>query len=324
MKLGTRTLALTLALTLAAGTAQAEQKDVVEAAVAAGSFNTLVAAVKAAGLVETLQGPGPFTVFAPSDEAFAKLPEGTVESLLKPENKEKLISILTYHVVAGKVPAEQVVKLTGANTVNGQRVTISTQAGVKVDQAQVVVTDIACSNGLIHVIDAVILPQDKSLVGVASEAGAFKTLLKAATAAGLAEVLDQQGPFTVFAPTDEAFAKLPEGTITDLLKPENKAQLAAVLKYHVVSGRVYSDAALKAGKAETLQGDAIKIAVKGDAALVNEAKLLKTDINAANGVIHVIDSVILPPTPTKKKEVSYQTPCQNTAPLTTVQMIHRR
>jgi uncharacterized surface protein with fasciclin (FAS1) repeats len=136
--------------------------DIVDVAVSAGSFNTLVAAVKAAGLVETLKGDGPFTVFAPTDAAFAKLPAGTVEELLKPENKDKLRAILTYHVVAGKVMAADVVKLKRATTVQGQAVTIRTEKGtVMVDGAKVVKTDIPASNGVIHVIDAVILPPRK-------------------------------------------------------------------------------------------------------------------------------------------------------------------
>ena len=134
-------------------------KDIVDTAVGAGSFNTLVAAVKAAGLVDTLKGAGPFTVFAPTDEAFAKLPAGTVEALLK--DIPKLTSILTYHVVSGKVLAADVVKLDGkeAKTVQGGGVKISTAGGVKLNgTANVVTTDIACSNGVIHVIDGVILP----------------------------------------------------------------------------------------------------------------------------------------------------------------------
>jgi uncharacterized surface protein with fasciclin (FAS1) repeats len=133
--------------------------DIVAVASGAGSFNTLVAAVKAAGLVETLQGKGPFTVFAPTDEAFAKLPAGTVEDLLKTENKEKLISILTYHVLPGKVMAADV-KTTKARTVNGQELSIEVGSdGVKVDNAKVVKTDVPASNGVIHVIDTVVLPK---------------------------------------------------------------------------------------------------------------------------------------------------------------------
>jgi uncharacterized surface protein with fasciclin (FAS1) repeats len=138
---------------------KAESKDIVDTAVGAGSFKTLVAAVQAAGLVETLKGEGPFTVFAPTDEAFAKLPAGTVESLLKPENKEKLVAILTYHVVPGKVMAADVVKLTEAPTVQGSKAKVKVEGGtVMIDGAKVVKTDIVTSNGVIHVIDAVILP----------------------------------------------------------------------------------------------------------------------------------------------------------------------
>jgi len=132
---------------------------IVETAVAAGSFNTLVAAVKAAGLVETLSGPGPFTVFAPTDAAFAKIPAETLQALLTPEAKDQLTGILTYHVVSGKVMAADVMHLTEAKTVQGQSITIDTTNGVKVDGANVIQTDIVCDNGVIHVIDAVIMPK---------------------------------------------------------------------------------------------------------------------------------------------------------------------
>jgi uncharacterized surface protein with fasciclin (FAS1) repeats len=137
---------------------KAESKDIVDTAVGAGSFKTLVAAVKAAGLVETLKGAGPFTVFAPTDEAFAKLPAGTVEALLKPENKEKLVAVLTYHVVPGKVMAADV-KAGKVKTVQGSELTISTTGGVMVDKAKVTATDIVADNGVIHVIDTVIVPK---------------------------------------------------------------------------------------------------------------------------------------------------------------------
>ncbi len=133
--------------------------DIVEVATSAGSFTTLVTALKAAGLVETLQGKGPFTVFAPTDEAFAKLPAATLEDLLKPENKEKLKAILTYHVVAGRVMASDVAGISSAETVQGQSLTVSVQNGAPmVDNAKIIQTDIAASNGVIHVIDSVVIP----------------------------------------------------------------------------------------------------------------------------------------------------------------------
>ncbi|HKV07403.1 MAG TPA: fasciclin domain-containing protein [Thermoanaerobaculia bacterium] len=153
-------MALALGLSLQASAdsnaAAAKTADIVDTAVAAGSFNTLVTAVKAAGLVDTLKGPGPFTVFAPTDEAFAKLPAGTLDALLK--DKEKLKAVLTYHVVPGKVMAADVVKLSSAKTVQGGTLAIDTRSGVKVGTANVVKTDIATSNGVIHVIDTVLIP----------------------------------------------------------------------------------------------------------------------------------------------------------------------
>jgi len=143
----------------AATAADPAAKDIVGTAVAAGSFKTLAAALKAAGLVEALQGPGPFTVFAPTDEAFAKLPAGTVETLLKPENRDQLVAVLKYHVVAGKVTSDQVVKLKEAATLGGQTVKIDATSGVKINDASVVKADVPATNGVIHVIDRVLLPK---------------------------------------------------------------------------------------------------------------------------------------------------------------------
>jgi uncharacterized surface protein with fasciclin (FAS1) repeats len=156
-----RTFLVTLAALLLATSAVAgSNKDIVDTAVAAGNFTTLAKALTAAGLVDTLKGAGPFTVFAPTDEAFAKLPAGTVDELLKPENKEKLVAILTYHVVPGKVLAQDVVKMNDAKTVNGKNVKIMAHGGkVMVDNATVTKADIQASNGVIHVIDTVLLPQ---------------------------------------------------------------------------------------------------------------------------------------------------------------------
>jgi uncharacterized surface protein with fasciclin (FAS1) repeats len=155
-------LVLAVAFALVAAPTRAEdaaKKDIVDTAVSAGSFMTLVAAVKAAGLVDTLKGPGPFTVFAPTDEAFAKLPAGTVEDLLKPENKDKLTAILTYHVVPAKAMARDVAGLPTAKTVNGKELKLKADGGkVMVDKATVTKADIEASNGVIHVIDAVLLP----------------------------------------------------------------------------------------------------------------------------------------------------------------------
>jgi uncharacterized surface protein with fasciclin (FAS1) repeats len=151
-------IALTAAASLMSTAAFAADKDIVDTAVGAGSFTTLVAAVQAAGLVDTLKGPGPFTVFAPTDEAFAALPAGTVEDLLKPENKDKLVSILTYHVVSGKVMSTDLTEGMMAPTVQGGEVTITLDGGAKVNGANVTTADIEASNGVIHVIDTVLMP----------------------------------------------------------------------------------------------------------------------------------------------------------------------
>jgi uncharacterized surface protein with fasciclin (FAS1) repeats len=151
-------IALTAAASFLAMPALAQDKDIVDTAVAAGTFNTLAAALTAAGLVETLKGPGPFTVFAPTDDAFAALPAGTVEDLLKPENKDKLIAVLTYHVVPGAVMSTDLTEGMKAATVNGAEVTITLDGGAKVNGANITTADIAATNGVIHVIDAVILP----------------------------------------------------------------------------------------------------------------------------------------------------------------------
>ena len=278
--------------------------DIVDTAVADGRFTTLVAAVQAAGLVDTLKGAGPFTVFAPTDEAFAKLPAGTVENLLKPENLETLKNVLLYHVVSGNVMAADVVTLDGktADTVAGSAVNISVKDGNVFlnENVQVIITDIVTSNGVIHVIDTVLLPPAKlaDIVDTAVADGRFTTLVAAVQAAGLVDTLKGAGPFTVFAPTDEAFAKLPAGTVETLLKPENLETLKNTLLYHVVSGNVMAaDVVTLDGKmADTaFAGNSIKISVKDGKVYLNEnVQVIITDVMTSNGVIHVIDTVLLP------------------------------
>ena len=287
------TKATTVAYVSAPGNA-AEDPDIVDTAVAAGKFNTLVAAVKAAGLVETLKSEGPFTVFAPSDDAFSKIPEEKLKELLKPENKAMLQGILTYHVVPGKVLAKDVVGLTEAKTVNGQTVDIKVTDGkVSVDGANVVATDVVCKNGVIHIIDAVIMPKP-DIVDTAVAAGKFNTLVAAVKAADLVETLKGDGPFTVFAPTDDAFSKVDPAAIQELLKPENKEKLQSILTYHVVSGKVLAEDVVKLTSAKTVNGQEVKVAVADGKATIDGANVVATDIKCGNGVIHVIDAVIMP------------------------------
>jgi transforming growth factor-beta-induced protein len=280
-----------------------ELSDIVDTAVADGRFTTLAAALEAAGLIETLKGEGPFTVFAPTDDAFAALPEGTVESLLLPENKQALTDILTYHVVAGKVMAADVTSLTSATTVLGKDVAIKVDMGnVYINEAKVIITDIETSNGVIHVIDAVLLPPTEeaseagTIVDVAVADGRFTTLVAAVEAAGLVETLSGEGPFTVFAPTDDAFAALPAGTLDSLLLPENKQQLTDILLYHVVSGKVMAADVVTLTSAPTVLGKDVTITVKDGKVFLNDTvEVIITDIETSNGVIHVIDAVLLPP-----------------------------
>jgi transforming growth factor-beta-induced protein len=286
-------------------TPEPEPMDIVDTAIADGRFTTLVAAVQAAELVDTLKGEGPFTVFAPTDDAFAALPAGTLDELLKPENKQQLTDILLYHVVSGKVMAADAAKLTSAPTVLGKDIAIKSDMGsVYLNESKVIITDIETSNGVIHVIDAVLLPpsddammeEKNTIVDVAVADGRFNTLVAAVTAAELAETLSGEGPFTVFAPTDDAFAALPAGTLDSLLLPENKQQLTDILLYHVVSGKVMAADVVTLTSAPTVLGKDVTITVKDGKVFLNDTvQVVITDVEASNGVIHVIDAVLLPP-----------------------------
>ena len=268
---------------------------IVDVAVADGRFGTLVTALQAAELDSVLSGEGEFTVFAPTDEAFAKLPEGTLDSLLA--DVPALKDVLLYHVVSGTVLAADVVALDSAATLQGQEVSISVMGeSVMVDESNVVITDIAASNGVIHVVDAVLLPEapmvSDTIVDVAVADGRFGTLVTALQAAELDSVLSGEGEFTVFAPTDEAFAKLPEGTLDSLLA--DVPALKDVLLYHVVSGTVLAADVVALDSAATLQGQEVSISVMGESVMVDESNVVITDIAASNGVIHVVDAVLLP------------------------------
>ena len=276
--------------------------DIASTALADGRFGTLGKLLTEAKLLETLQGKGPFTVFAPTDEAFAKMPKETVVDLLKPENREKLQSILTFHVIAGSVDLSGALSAGQATTVQGAPLTVKFAEGsVRINEANLVNADIKCSNGVIHVIDSVIFPPKPAndLASVAEKAGSFKTLLAAVKAAGLIEVLTGDQALTVFAPTDEAFAKLPKGTVEALLKPENRDKLKSVLALHVVPGKVSAGDALNAGQSKALSGGSLEFGISDGLFQVNGSTIVKTDIKCDNGLIHVIDAVLLPSSASK-------------------------
>ncbi|MCB8924784.1 MAG: fasciclin domain-containing protein [Ardenticatenaceae bacterium] len=284
-----------------------EMNSIVDIAVADGRFTTLVTAVEAAGLAETLSGEGSFTVFAPTDDAFAALPEGTLDSLLA-DPEGALTDVLLYHVVDGAVMAETVVTLESATTLQGEDVAITVADGNVFlnETTQVIITDIEASNGVIHVIDTVLLPPSMSaeeemmedapsIAEIAVEDGRFTTLVAALDAAGLVETLSGEGEFTVFAPTDDAFAALPEGTVEGLLEDPEGA-LTDILLYHVVDGAVPAETVVTLESATTLNGADVTITVTedGEVFLNDTVQVIITDIQASNGIIHVIDGVLLP------------------------------
>jgi uncharacterized surface protein with fasciclin (FAS1) repeats len=309
-----------------------ETNSVVDLAIEAGQFSTLVAAIEAAGLVETLEDEGPFTVLAPTnqafDDAFAALGI-TAEELLA--DTETLTAILTYHVLPQAADSQLVATLDGESvpTVNGDTIDISVVDGnVMVDQATVVSADLEADNGIVHVINAVLLPADiaaaltgdameettttaapettttteapalGTIVDVAVESGEFPTLVAALQATGLDEVLSDEGPFTVFAPTEEAFAAALDAlglTPEELLADTDT--LTTILTYHVVAANAPAEVVvtLDGQDVETVNGATVAVSVDGDSVMVNEANVVAVDILASNGVIHVIDSVLLPP-----------------------------
>lgn len=274
---------------------RASKVDIVQTAVAAGQFTTLASLLQKAGLVDTLATGGPFTVFAPTDAAFAKVPKATLDALAA--DPAKLKAVLLYHVVPGRVTAADVVKLTSAKTAEGRSLGIKVVNGsVFVDGAQVTTPDVEATNGVIHVIDSVLIPKEatapKTIVQTAVAAGSFKTLASLLKKAGLVGTLQGKGPFTVFAPTDAAFAKLPKATLAALAK--NKAKLRSVLLYHVVKGNVSAAKVVTLRSAKTLNGKAVAIRVNGGNVLVGGARVTTADVKASNGVIHVVNKVLIP------------------------------
>jgi len=280
--------------------------DIVDTAIGAGVFETLVAAVQAADLEGALRGEGPLTVFAPTDEAFMDLPDGFVADLLKPRNFEKLQELLLYHVVAGEITSGDLRWFQFTETLQGQYLWIRKFWGnVRVNNARVTTPDIGASNGVIHVVDKVLVPRgfelvpedvtpELDIVDTAIAAGTFETLVAAAGAAELVDALRGEGPLTVFAPSDKAFQRLPDGLVAALLLPENKDKLQELLLYHVLAGRVLAGDLNTYQRVETLSGDDVRIIKWFGNVWVNWSRVTAADILATNGVIHVISRVLIP------------------------------
>jgi uncharacterized surface protein with fasciclin (FAS1) repeats len=298
-----------------AGTRQAAAAEfvpnIMDIAAADSRFDTLEAAIKAAGLADTLaSSSNSFTVFAPTDDAFAALPAGTVESLLA-DPKGALTNVLLYHVVAGAKDSSAVLASSSLTTVYGTDLAVSVRDGkAYVNDSQIIITDIQAKNVIIHVIDAVLIPtgapekmEDKmetaksdlpTIAEIAIADGRFNTLVAALTAADLAGTFLAPGDYTVFAPTDDAFAALPAGTI-DALLADPKGALTDILLYHVVGDSLSRDQIATDDTIFTLNGKALVVSHNGTNIVdIGGAKLLITDIQASNGVIHVIDRVLIP------------------------------
>lgn len=298
-------------------------RDLVDTAVD-GGFGTLVAAVQEAGLEDVLRSDGPFTVFAPPDTAFADLPDGAIDALLEPRNRDLLTDILTYHVADGLLFATDVVEADSIETLQGDSIEIEVteeppaeEGGeptttVTADGVTISQTDLLATNGIIHVVDEVLIPasvqselrqviadipQQVDLLTTATDAGEFTTLLAAVEAAGLTSALAGEGPFTVFAPTDAAFEALPPRVIDALLDPANRDLLESLLLYHVV-GREFTDADVSVREVvpTLLDGQSLVLEHVSDALLVNGVEVVTPDVRATNGVIHVIDEVLVPDT----------------------------
>jgi transforming growth factor-beta-induced protein len=280
--------------------------NIADVADVAGTFRSLLAALEATDLAETIATGGPFTVFAPTDLAFAALDPATLESLLT-EDTEMLADILLYHVVAGELSSADLL-LTGEGVFRGQKIDFFlptlggsdlalqvTPFGISINgSANVIVPDVAASNGIVHVIDSVLMPPG-SVVDVAV-AGPFETLVSLVATAGLVETLSGEGPFTVFAPTEEAFAALDPATVEFLISPEGRDMLTAILTYHVVPGKVYASEVPLGQAVATVNGASVQFSVGETGMLrIEEANIIATNILANNGVVHVIDAVILPP-----------------------------
>ena len=280
----------------------------------APDFSTLVQAVNAADLEDTLSSPGTYTIFAPTNEAFEKLPSSTLKKLLNPMYKPQLTDLLLYHALGDEVLSSDLSDGMEATTLNGEEITITLDPPRINQKSKIIIEDglydIEASNGVTHAIDTLLTPTSYSqnIVDIAnSDTDNFSTLLLAAKKAGLVDELTGDGPFTLFAPTNDAFDKLPPGTLDDLLLPANKKTIQDILLYHVVPGNIVSsELGSKSVSLPTLlNGQSITVEMVGKSIYANGhkrkgAKVIDVDIVASNGVIHVIDKVLLPGTSTSK------------------------
>ncbi|MEM1071789.1 MAG: fasciclin domain-containing protein [Planctomycetota bacterium] len=272
-----------------------DEPNIVDIASGNDNFETLTAALGAAGLVETVREADGITVLAPTDAAFEKLDQAALRRTIEDNPSGRLADILKFHVIPERLTAAELANRRFVTTLDGQRLEIGTSEGLTLNGSRVRAADIEAENGIIHAIDTVLIPAKQTVPEVAAEAGQFTTLLAAAEAAGLVDFLSATDPITVFAPTDEAFAKLGANTIETLLRPENRGTLREILAYHVVSGaRVYSQDLLGLSAIEPVAGGTLTPAVRDGGVFINDSAVVAANIEASNGVVHVIDAVLLP------------------------------
>jgi uncharacterized surface protein with fasciclin (FAS1) repeats len=276
---------------------EAESNTVVDIIVGSEDHTTLAAAVGAAGLVETLSGDGPFTVFAPTDAAFTLLPEGTVESLIA-DTTGALATILTHHVSGGSTLSTDLYDGMMITTVAGTELMVSIDSnGVYIDGAMVTVANLTADNGVVHVINAVLLPEaeveSNTVVDIIVGSEDHTILAAAVGAAGLVETLSGDGPFTVFAPTDAAFALLPEGLVATLLE-DPSGQLTTILTHHVFAGSALSTDLYDGMMVPTIAGGELEVTIDSTGVYIDNAMVTAANIETSNGVVHVIDAVLIP------------------------------
>ena len=272
-----------------------ETTTVVDIIVGSDDHNTLETAVIAAGLVDALSGEGPFTVFAPTDAAFDALPEGTLDAVLA--DMDLLTSILTHHVASGSVMSTDLSDGMMVTTLNGTELMVTiNDNGVMIDNAMVTVADIMADNGVVHVINAVLIPEEPvettTVVDIIVGSEDHNTLETAVIAAGLVDALSGEGPFTVFAPTDAAFDALPEGTLDAVLADMDL--LTSILTHHVASGSVMSTDLSDGMMVTTLNGTELMVTINDNGVMIDNAMVTVADIMADNGVVHVINAVLIP------------------------------
>jgi|GEM_PF-233629 len=282
------------------------------------SLSKLLAATDAAGLTETLRG-GPYTVFAPDNDAFNKLPSNTLDNLLKPENKKQLTDILTNHIIAGAYRLEDLQNDQELTTLNGAKLkVVKNNSEIKIGSSKVLVSNVVQKNGVAYVIDTVLIPETQGVkvsnvggVSVSSEKDfaenlalipTLSTVAAAVEAGGLSSTIKNEGPFTIFVPTNSAFSKLPSGvTVENLLKPENRSQLISILTYHVIPGKLMATDLKDGDEITTLSGAKLKVKISGSKVSLtggtagNVVNVEVADVLQKNGVAHIIDGVLLPP-----------------------------